>query len=766
MAALFNKFDSYLFNKINDMIFINELDAENKPGRFLEVNDVVCKKLGYSRKELLKLSPFEITVDSPNEEIMRTGKLILKQDKLVFERKLLSKNKTVIPIEINAYIFRIKRKKVIFCIAHDIADRKNTEQALKESEEKFRNLAEQSPNIIFINSMGRIVYANKQAESLMGYTIVEFYAPGFDFMSLIAPEDINKIKDNFSRHIKGEDISPYEYTIVNKNSKRIKVIITTKLINYESKPAILGIITDLTELKQKENKIKESEELYRLLIKTSPDAVTASNLEGKITYVSERTLELHGYDSETELLGKSAIDLIAPEEQPRALENLKKTFTTGLEKNLEYTLLKKDGNTFIGELNAALVKDNNGNPTGFIATTRDVTERKRIEKLLQESETKYRFLYEESSVINIIIGVDGTIKDVNKQVVEMLGYTKDQLIGKNTIDFIVSEHREKILKILERSFKNIISPAIEVEIFAKDRSIHTILFSQGQVLLYEKGEVVGVLFTGIDITERKKTDKQLEEMYKNLENSYHQLQETQEQLIQAEKFATIGKLASVVAHEVNNPLEAIKSRVQLLQEELAEIKDTKKFVNDLTVVDEQINRVAEIVKNLLEFSRTNVKKPFASANINNILKNIIELEKYNFKSANAELIYEPNLKIPDILADLDGMQQVFLNIINNALESMPKGGILKIVTNISQDLKNVIISFIDTGKGIDPEDIDKVFEPFYSTKEKGTGLGMAISQNIIQQHHGNIKIDSQLRKGTTATIVLPLSNNLDETEIK
>jgi PAS domain S-box-containing protein len=141
-------------------------------------------------------------------------------------------------------------------IAEDITERREAIEALAESEEKFRTVTEQSPNMVFINCQGRVVYANRQCEQLMGYSRDDFYAPDFDFMNLIAPESREIIQLNFKRHIQGENIEPYEYALVDKWDNRIDVIITTKLINFEGQRSILGIVTDISERKQAEKTLQ------------------------------------------------------------------------------------------------------------------------------------------------------------------------------------------------------------------------------------------------------------------------------------------------------------------------------------------------------------------------------------------------------------------------------------------------------------------------------------------------------------------------------
>jgi len=153
------------------------------------------------------------------------------------------------------------------------------------------------------------------------------------------------------------------------------------LDDESNRVGLRGIVIDVTERKRAEDALRESEELYRTLVKTSPDAVTATDLEGRITEVSQRTLELYGFEHTDELLGKNSIDFITPEHRERAILNLQKTVSEGIVRNLEYNMLKNDGSRFIGELSASLIKDQHGNPKGFIATTRDITERKKLEEM-------------------------------------------------------------------------------------------------------------------------------------------------------------------------------------------------------------------------------------------------------------------------------------------------------------------------------------------------------------------------------------------------
>jgi PAS domain S-box-containing protein len=161
------------------------------------------------------------------------------------------------PILCHAKMIKYQGSQVRVVAISDLSYQKKSEQALRESEEKFRTVSEKSPNMIFINQGGKIVYVNQKCKEMMGYQRDAFYAPDFDFLTLIAPESIETVRSSFKKHIAGQEVAPYEYSLINKMGQRIEVIITTKLINFEGDPAILGIVTDISERKKAENDLKE-----------------------------------------------------------------------------------------------------------------------------------------------------------------------------------------------------------------------------------------------------------------------------------------------------------------------------------------------------------------------------------------------------------------------------------------------------------------------------------------------------------------------------
>jgi PAS domain S-box-containing protein len=342
----------------------------------------------------------------------------------------------------------------VVIIAEDITERKKAEQALRESEEKFRSLAEQSPNMIFINKKGRVVYANKQCEEIMGYAREEFYAPDFGFLSLIAPESQALIRQNFTRHMEDEEISPYEYTLVTAQGKKIEAIITTKLLSFENDTAILGIVTDITERRKAEDALKKAhdtldrrvktrtaeltqtnlkmqleieertkaeqalksrEAMLRSIFESSPDAINVLNLSGTIIDCNQAAAEQAGFDSKDQLINRSAFDQVAPSDRARAQAIIERTVQQGSVRNQEFWVISKDGGYFPSELSTAVIKDPRGEIVGFLVVGKDITERKAQEDALIQSQA---LLQEQKKALeqkNIAMGEIIARVEVDKQ---------------------------------------------------------------------------------------------------------------------------------------------------------------------------------------------------------------------------------------------------------------------------------------------------------------------------------------------------------------
>jgi len=246
----------------------------------------------------------------------------------------------------------------------------------------------------------------------------------------------------------------------------------------------------------------------------------------------------------------------------------------------------------------------------------------------------------------------------------------------------------------------------------------------------ENGELHGYIRLIQDVTEMKKME---------------------EQIIHSEKLASIGRLAAGIAHEIGNPLTSIFSFVQILRE--MEEDEFKK--ESLETIYFHINRISEILKQLSGFSKMPAGEP-KECKINDIIEASINLIQYDKKAKNISIIKELHPSLPDVIIDCNQLSQVVVNLTLNAIDAMPEGGSLFVRSMLR--VNDIIIQFQDTGIGIPKEDLPKIFDPFYTTKEKGTGLGLSVSYNIIKKMNGTLTVESEVGKGTTFTITIPVDN--------
>ena len=321
-------------------------------------------------------------------KVMKTGETYETEDQYYEDEKLEG-------------TFRIcafpMSKELLGVTFENITQQKQSDAALRESEEKFRSLAEQSPNMIFINKKGKVVYANKKCEEVIGYEREELCSPDFDFRSLITPESLGFVENSFAMHLRGEDVRPYDYSIIKKDGKRIEAINASKLIQYEGEAAILGIVTDITERKRAEQAIRESEERLKILFESAPDAIYLIDSEGKFIDGNRAAEELIGFAKE-EVIGKSLaeIGLLPGGQLSKAKANLKKVVAGKLSGPTEYILKRKDDTLISVEVRTFPVKI--GGKMLTLGIARDITKHKQTEKELLEHQAKLKSLASQLSL--------------------------------------------------------------------------------------------------------------------------------------------------------------------------------------------------------------------------------------------------------------------------------------------------------------------------------------------------------------------------------
>jgi len=473
-----------------------------------------------------------------------------------------------------------------------------------------------------------------------------------------------------------------------------------------------------------------SEEKLRKIFESVTDGIAVIDLEGTITEANQRAVEMHGFNSKDELLRKSVFELLAPHEHTRLAVDLKQAIKEGAISGVEYTLLRADGSEFPGELSTNILKDDHGDPFGHITIARDITKRKEMDEALKRAAEEWSRTFDSINDAICIIDREFRLLRVNKTFADMYHVEHSQAIGKRCYDVTV-EGKEPPEGCPHRETLRTAKPA-KSEFFIQEKVTNVEVSTSP--IFDEKGEVVGSVHITRDITEQKKQN---------------------ERLMSTDRLASLGELAAGTAHEFNNPLTSIIVLSELLME-----KGPNGIREDLTLINTEARRAANVARNLLAFGGKHAPVKQLDQ-INSIIEDVLELRAYEHKSSNIDIERHLATDLPEIMVDYFQMQQVFMNIIINAEYFMVEAhgrGTLNITTQ--KENGTVRISFTDDGPGITPETLNRIFDPFFTTKEagKGTGLGLSICHSIVAEHGGQIYVRSQLGKGTTIFIELPVEN--------
>ena len=513
-----------------------------------------------------------------------------------------------------------------------------------------------------------------------------------------------------------------------KDEDEIKEQMLNELLQLRHRIAELEALE--AGFKQVEEALRECDRGYRILFEQSRDAIFISSREGKFIDVNQSMLDLLGYTRE-EMLGMNVRKIYASLDDRNRFQQETETKESVID--YEMKLRKKDG-TKVDCLTTSSVRYNDdGSILGYQGINRDITERKVLEEKLKESEKKYRELFQGSTDAIAQIDKEGRFLTANDAMVESLGVPLKELIGKTFFEVMpqdVAQRRlQMVIKALDKGQK---------QIFEDEREGKC--FNNIVVPIKVPGQKDTVQVIARDITERKQAEVERNELEQRAQLASH--------------LATVGEMASGIAHEVNNPLTGVIGFAQLLmQKDVSE--DTKEYAR---IINDGAQRVANIVKRLLTFARQQ-KLERTYIDINQIIETTLQLRAYEMETNNIEVITHLDPDLPWTTADASQLQQVFLNIIMNAENEMGKAhgrGKLWIKT---EAIDNTIrISFKDDGPGVARENLGRLFDPFFTTRSvgEGTGLGLSICHGIVTEHNGRLYVKSKPGKGATFIVELPI----------
>lgn len=628
----------------------------------------------------------------------------------------------------------------------DITERKQAETALRISEEKYRRLVENLNDVIFtLNWDGVITYMSPALGKISRFRPDDVV--GTDFRRLIHPDDLPGLADGFKRTLSG-DAESIEFRVVDKDGS-IRHVRTSCTMNIAdgSPTGLTGIMSDITDRKKIEEELRESELRYRAIFNDSLNLVYIHDLKGRFLDANDAALSLLGYDRK-DIPSLSFQDILEEDELPLGLAQIAEIVNSGKQNRItEFRLKTRSGGHRTVEASASLLY-RKGEPFAILGVARDVTERKRFIEEMKYAYAENRYIL--NSITSILIGVSTTdmITHWNSEAENIFGISSSQAIGQKITGFDINWDWSEIYTgisncIIEKSPVNLSDIR-----FTDKNGRKGLLGITINPIYNDDNKLRGFLIFGKDITERRLVEQQL---------------------LQSSKMATVGEMATGVAHELNQPLNIIKMASQFMLDGIKEKYATEDFLRERTEkIVAQVDRAAHIINHLREFGRKS-DYDFARMDPNEPIRVAFDMlgEQLRLHSIEAEFKLEEGL--PLIKGDLSKLEQVFINLIVNAKDALEemKNSLhdkkVMVTSHHDKDKNEIMIQFSDNGPGI-PDDIrERIFEPFFTTKEvgKGTGLGLSISYGIIKAHHGSIEAASGA-DGTVFTIMLPVDGGRGE----
>ena len=470
---------------------------------------------------------------------------------------------------------------------------------------------------------------------------------------------------------------------------------------------------------------------YRELFESNLDGIVLVGMDGRILDANQAYLDMLGYSKEE--IKSMTYQQITPEKWNPVEASIvqEQVARRGYADEYEKENVRKDGSIFPVSVRTWIHKDGQGNPVGMWRIVRDITERRILEEERLKSAT-----FEEAVIGMVHTSPDGRFLRVNPKFCECTGYTREELLG---LTFQKITHPDDLT----------ISTAQVQQLIAGERSI----FSQEKRYIRKDGRVFWANVTSSLVRDAEGKPLYFNTLIENVTERKlmeEKLKETQEKLIKQEKLAMIGKLAGSVSHELRNPLGAILNSLYYLSMKIP--KSDEKIAKHLKLAQEQGARATKIISDLLDFTRIQPGDPRA-ANIHDMLDHALELANIS-RQVTVKTTYSG--KPLKVFCDPGKIQQAFINIITNAVQAMNNSGELEITTILDEN--EVRISFKDSGIGIPKENMSRLFEPLFSTKVSGIGLGLVITKEIVEQYKGQIQVSSTEGSGTTFTIRLPVVN--------
>lgn len=745
-------------------VSIFHIDADSK---FIHVNEVLAKRYGLKPGDFIGKTSRELFLEKAGEYIKSDREVLESGEPQIGTIKKLTALEGVRWVRLDKVPIKDDEGNVTGIIGFelDVTEQKKVEMNLKEAHQRVLDIIEFLPDATFVIDADKKVIAwNRAIEEMTGVLKEEIMGKGDYEYAVPFYGSRRPILADLSLSREDEIESRYNYVKKQGNTLFAEVFLPhmyggksgyfrgTATPLYDSEGNIVGAIEsirDITERKEAEEQIRTVSLYVRSLIEASLDPLITISQDGKITDVNRATELVTGVYRER-LIGADFVDFCA--EPDKAREGHQQVLSQGFIKDYLLVIRHTSGRLTDVLYNATVYKNEAGEVQGVFAAARDITKRKRAEEALRESEEKYRLLVEniQDGVFILQDTPEPKVVFCNEAFAKMVGYTVEEIKELSIQQYVAPEDLKRVAdNHRRRKAGEDVPREYEYRVMHKDGKTRVDVNMTAGLINYQ-GKVA-TLGTVKDITERKQAEEALkmysERLEEMVEHRTKELRDAQEELIRKERLVALGKLAGGVGHELRNPLGVITNAMYFLEMALHDADEiTREY---LGIISYEVHNAEKIVSDLLGISRIKPTER-GETTISELVAAVLE---NNPAPVNVEVRGRIASDLPPVFVDPRQIGQVLDNLVTNAYHAMAEGGTLTISAQAEEDKVSLFIT--DTGYGISKENMENIFEPLFTTKAKGFGLGLTVSKNLIEVNGGSIKAESKEGKGSTFTIILP-----------
>ena len=621
----------------------------------------------------------------------------------------------------------------------DITERKKAEDALKESEQKWRSLAENAPDVILtIKPDGTILFLNRTVPPFTPEKAV-----GTSVYNYVPSEYQDTLRDALERVVRTGE--PYGYEIAGAGPDGRTSWYQSRMGPIKKGGQVVAltlIATDVTERKKAEEVLRESEEKYRKLFEETTDAIFVGDADtGIIIDCNRAASELVGREK-SELIGKHQRILHAPQEIEGGFS---KTFKQHIEEKegqiLEAQVITKMGEIKDVEIRASRFEQKS--KKWIQGMFRDITERKKAEQALRESQSRQKAILDSIPDIAWLKDTESRYIAANEALCKAFGIKLEDFVGKTDFDISPEDLAKRYRADDQEVMKSGKRKRVE-ELWGKKEGERIWIETIKTPIYNNQGQVIGTSGIAREITERKKAEEQMREY--------------REKMAQAERLASLGSLGAALAHEITQPLTVINLLIENALTELETTSYPGTVANKLKDVLTEVSRIKSVAQKFRDAARRSSERIIKEVDLKAVAERTLKLCDESARRAKVTLQLIDFDRLPSIYSNEEELAQVFFALVDNAIQAADGKKSHQLIISGIQKGEHVELRFSDNCSGIASEHLDKIFEPFFTTKPAGeaTGLGLSIVEHVVSRAGGKVHVESKPGKGTTFYITLPI----------